>query len=77
MNSKTHELIVDHTEQYQPKFNKHKSNEPYLIKNYSANWIAQKEWSFEFLKNLDPNSTINTVVGNAASGKKSIMLVIN
>lgn len=73
MNSKTHELIVDHTEQYQPKFNKHKSNEPYLIKNYSANWIAQKEWSFDFLKNLDPNSTINAVVGNAASGKKSIV----
>lgn len=73
MDSKTHELIIDHTEQCQPKFNKHKSNEPYLIKNYSANWIAQKEWSFEFLKNLDPNSTINTVVGNAASGKKSIV----
>ena len=73
MNSKTHELIVDHTGQYQPKFNKHKSNEPYLIKNYSANWIAQKEWSFDFLKNLDPNSTINAVVGNAASGKKSIV----
>ena len=35
-------------------------NEPYLIKNYAVNWFAYKNWTFEYLKNLDSNLLVNT-----------------
>ena len=73
MNPITQALIIDRTDQYQLKFNNQKINEPYIIRGYSKDWKAQKKWNFNFLKDLDPNSIVNTVVGNAASGNKSII----
>jgi len=51
------------------------NNKPYVIKQYAKNWYAYKNWSFEFLKNLDPNDKINvnTVIGNMYSGDKKFV----
>jgi len=46
------------------------TNEPYLIKGYAKDWYAFKNWSFQFLKNLDSNLFVNAILGNATSGKK-------
>ena len=51
------------------------TNEPYLIKNYAKNWYAYKNWSFEYLKNLDSNLPVNAIIGNAASGKKEAVSI--
>ena len=39
------------------------TDKPYLIKKYAENWYAYKNWSFEYLKNLDSNLLVNTVGG--------------
>ena len=39
------------------------TDKPYLIKKYAENWYAYKNWSFEYLKNLDSNLIVNTVGG--------------
>ena len=39
-------------------------NEPYLVKNYAKNWKAYKDWSFEYLKNLNSDLSVNTILGN-------------
>ena len=38
--------------------------EPYLIKNYAKDWHAYKNWSFEYIKNLDSNLAVNAIAGN-------------
>jgi len=50
-------------------------NRPYLIKHYAKDWYACKNWSFEFLKNLDPNLKVNAVVGNMYSGEKKFVSI--
>jgi hypothetical protein len=53
-----------------------KSNdEPYLIKNYAKDWYAFKNWSFEFIKNLDPNLMVNAIIGGNmyTSGEKKFV----
>ena len=39
-------------------------NEPYVIKNYAKEWYAYKNWSFDYLKNLDSNLSVNTITGS-------------
>ena len=39
-------------------------NEPYFVKNYAKNWKAYKDWSFEYLKNLNSDLTVNTILGS-------------
>ena len=73
MNLDIAKLITNGEEYKKLNFIKNKQQEPYLIKNYSQNWKAQKEWDFEFLLKLDPESIVNTVVGNAAAGEKQII----
>ena len=51
------------------------TNKPYLIKNYAKDWYACKNWSFEYLKNLDSNLSVNAMIGNAASGKKEAVSI--
>ena len=48
------------------------TNEPYLIKNYAKDWYAYKNWSFDYIKNLDSNLSVNTIVGSY-SGKVEII----
>jgi lysine-specific demethylase 8 len=57
---------------YLDKINFNIKDRPYLIKNFSKDWPAQNKWNFDFIKNLDENAVVNTVVGNAAGGKKDI-----
>ena len=39
------------------------TNEPYLIKSYAVSWYAYKNWSFDYLKNLDSELLVNTIKG--------------
>ena len=48
------------------------TNEPYVIKDYAKDWYAYKNWSFEYIKNLDSNLLVNTIVGDY-SGKQEII----
>ena len=48
-------------------------DEPYVVKDYAKSWYAFNNWSFDFLKNLDRNFLVNTVVGNAATGNTQIV----
>lgn len=64
---------ITESNQISEKINFKITQEPYLIKNFSKNWPAQKKWNFNFIKNLNKNLTINTVVGNAASGETKII----
>ena len=47
-------------------------NEPYLIKNYAKDWYAYKNWSFEYIKNLNSNLLVNTVDGYLTGNMKII-----
>ena len=47
-------------------------NEPYLIKNYAKDWYAYKNWSFEYIKNLNANLLVNTVDGYLTENMKII-----
>ena len=51
------------------------TNKPYLIKNYAKDWYACKNWSFEYLKNLDSNLPVNAIIGNATSGEKEAVSI--
>ena len=53
------------------------SNRPYVIKQYAKDWYAYKNWSFDFLKNLDPNDKINVnaVIGNMYAGEKKFVSI--
>jgi lysine-specific demethylase 8 len=64
-------LNIINNKQIENKFIPNK-NDPYIIKGFSKDWVAQKTWSFEFLKELNPNLEINTIYGNAATGDKSL-----
>ena len=46
-----------------------------LIKNYAKDWYAFKNWSFEFIKNLDPNLMVNAIIGGNmyTSGEKKFV----
>ena len=33
-------------------------NEPYVIKEHAKNWHAYKNWSFEYIKNLNVHEII-------------------
>ena len=46
------------------KINFKNKNEPYLVKNYAKNWKAYKDWSFEYLKSLNGNLSVNTIIGS-------------
>ena len=35
------------------------NDRPYVIKQYAKDWYAYNNWSFEFIKNLDPNLMLN------------------
>ena len=48
------------------------TNEPYVIKDHAKDWYAYKNWSFEYIKNLDSNLLVNTIVGDY-SGKQEII----
>ena len=50
-------------------------NKPYLVKDYAKDLYACKNWSFEFLKNLDPNLKVNAVIGNMYSGKREFVSI--
>lgn len=46
---------------------------PYVVKKYAVNWKASKKWTFNYLKKMKgSNLKVNTVKGNAASGKGQI-----
>ena len=52
-------------------------DKPYLIKGYAKEWYAFKNWSFDFLKNLDPEQkmNVNTVKGNLYTGGKEFVSI--
>ena len=51
------------------------NDRPYVIKQYAKDWYAYKNWSFDFLKKLDPNNKtkVNAVIGNMYAGKKEFV----
>ena len=50
MNPDITNLITNGEEYNKLDFIKNNYQEPYLIKNYSQNWKAQKEWNFNLFK---------------------------
>ena len=53
------------------------NDRPYVIKQYAKDWYAYNNWSFEFLKNLDPERKIkvNAVIGNMYSGENKFVSI--
>jgi len=51
------------------------TDQPYIVKKYAKDWFAFNNWSFNFLKKLDQNLLVNTVVGNAASGNTQMISI--
>jgi len=53
------------------------NDRPYVIKQYAKDWYAYNNWSFEFLKNLDPEHKIkvNPVIGNMYSGENKFVSI--
>ena len=49
------------------------TDKPYLIKNYAKDWHAYKNWSFDYLKNLNSDLLVNATIGNASSGEKKLV----
>lgn len=52
-------------------------DKPYVIKQYAKDWQAYKNWSFDFLKSLDPEQkmNVNTVIGNLYTGEKKFISI--
>ena len=52
-------------------------DKPYVIRQYAKDWHAYNNWSFDFLKNLDPEQkmNVNTVIGNLYTGEKKFISV--
>ena len=53
------------------------NDRPYVIKQYAKDWYAYNNWSFEFLKNLDPEHKmkVNAVIGNMYSGENKFVSI--
>ena len=55
------------------KFDIKIDHKPYLVKDYATEWYAFKNWSFDFLKKLDPTRSVNVTSGNANTSDKHII----